>query len=58
MNYYNEFNPYAAQWLRNLIEAGLIPRGDVDERSIDEIETEDLNPFAQCHFFAGIAGLT
>ena len=23
MNYYNEFDPYAAQWLRNLIEAGM-----------------------------------
>ena len=27
--YYNEFDPYAAQWLRNLIAAGLIAPGDV-----------------------------
>ena len=26
--YYNEFDPYAAQWLRNLIDAGLIPAGE------------------------------
>ena len=54
--YYNEFDPYAAQWLRNLIGAGLIPAGDVDERSIREVQPEDLRGYAQCHFFAGIAG--
>ena len=27
--YYNEFDPFAAQWLRNLILAGHLPRGDV-----------------------------
>ena len=27
MNYYNEFDPYAAQWLRNLIDAGHLPNG-------------------------------
>mgnify|MGYP003345090253 FL=1 len=32
MNYYNEFDPFAAAWLRKLIEAGLIPNGEVDER--------------------------
>ena len=31
--YYNEIDPYAAQWLRNLIAAGHIAPGDVDERS-------------------------
>lgn len=30
--YYNEIDPYAAQWLRNLIKEGLIAKGDVDER--------------------------
>ena len=28
----NEFDPFAAQWLRNLIAAGHIAPGDVDER--------------------------
>lgn len=32
--YYNEIDPYAAQWFRNLIAAGHIALGDVDERSI------------------------
>ena len=27
---YNEIEPYAAQWLRNLIAAGHIAPGDVD----------------------------
>ena len=54
--YYNEIDPYAAQWLRNLIAAGLIAPGDVDERSIVEVRADDLQGYAQCHFFAGIAG--
>ena len=33
--YYNEFDPKAAAWLRELISAGLIPDGDVDERLAD-----------------------
>ena len=54
--YYNEIDPYAAQWLRNLIAAGHIPDGDVDERSIIDVQPMDLKNYAQCHFFAGIAG--
>lgn len=52
--YYNEFDPYAAQWLRNLIEAGHIAPGVVDERSIEDVLPDDLRGFTQCHFFAGI----
>lgn len=55
-SYYNEFDPYAAQWLRNLIKAGLIMDGDVDERSICDVQADDLKTFTRCHFFAGIAG--
>ncbi|MDU3815775.1 MAG: DNA cytosine methyltransferase [Pantoea sp.] len=52
--YYNEIDPYAAQWLRNLIEAGHIAPGIVDERSIEDVTPGDLRGFTQCHFFAGI----
>jgi DNA (cytosine-5)-methyltransferase 1 len=52
--YYNEFDPYAAQWLRNLIAAGHIPAGDVDDRSIKDVAADDLAGYGQCHFFAGI----
>lgn len=54
--YYNEFDPYAAAWLRNLISEGLIAPGDVDERSIVDVQPEDLTGYTQCHFFAGIGG--
>lgn len=54
--YYNEFDPYAAQWLRNLIAERLIPAGEVDERSIVDVQPGDLAGFTQCHFFAGIGG--
>jgi DNA (cytosine-5)-methyltransferase 1 len=54
--YYNEIDPYAAQWLRNLIDAGHIARGDVDERSIIDVKPDDLRGYTQCHFFAGVGG--
>jgi DNA (cytosine-5)-methyltransferase 1 len=54
--YYNEFDPYAAQWLRNLIAGGHIAPGDVDERSIVDVRPDDLRGYVQCHFFAGIGG--
>lgn len=54
--YYNEIEPFAAQWLRNLIAAGHIAPGDVDERSIVAIPAHDLKDYTQCHFFAGIGG--
>ena len=54
--YYNEIEPYAAQWLRNLIAKGLIADGEVDTRSIVDVQPVDLRGFTQCHFFAGIGG--
>ena len=52
--FYNENDPFAAQWLRNLIAAGHIAPGVVDERSIEDVTPDDLRGFTQCHFFAGI----
>ncbi|RQY67244.1 DNA cytosine methyltransferase [Burkholderia stagnalis] len=52
--YYNEIDPYAAAWLRNLIAARHIAPGDVDERSIEDVRPDDLRAYDQCHFFAGI----
>jgi DNA (cytosine-5)-methyltransferase 1 len=52
--YYNEIDPFAAQWLRNLIKANQIAGGVVDERSIIEVKADELREFEQCHFFAGI----
>mgnify|MGYP000921767461 CR=1 FL=1 len=52
--YYNEIDEYAAAWLENLIRFGAIAPGDVDRRSIEDVEPDDLRGFRQCHFFAGI----
>jgi DNA (cytosine-5)-methyltransferase 1 len=52
--YYNEIDPFAAQWLRNLIGAGHIADGVVDERSIKDVAPSDVAGFTQAHFFAGI----
>ena len=54
--YLNEINTYKAQWLRNLIEAGHLPPGDVDTRSIEDVHPRDLDGYDRCHFFAGIGG--
>ncbi|MBA4164324.1 MAG: hypothetical protein C0510_06790 [Erythrobacter sp.] len=52
--WYNEPDPYAAAWLRNLIAAGHIAPGVVDERKIQDVEAWELEGYTQCHFFAGI----
>ena len=54
--YYNDTDPYAAAWLRNLIAAGLIAAGDVDERDVREVQPDDLRGYRQVHLFAGIGG--
>jgi DNA (cytosine-5)-methyltransferase 1 len=54
--YYNEIDVYAAQWLRNLIQQGLIADGDVDTRSISDVTPNDVRGYTQCHFFAGLGG--
>ena len=56
VNYYNENDPKIAAWLKELIKARLIPEGEVDERSIEDVSPSDVKGFKQCHFFAGIGG--
>lgn len=56
MNYHNEIDPFAAEWLRALIADGILAPGVVDTRSIAEVTADDLKGFTQCHFFAGIGG--
>ena len=52
--YYNEYDPKAAAWLRELIKQGHIADGVVDEQSIEDVTPTELAGFTQCHFFAGI----
>lgn len=54
--YYNDADPVACAWLRELITADLLPAGEVDGRSILDVAPADLRGFTQCHFFAGIGG--
>jgi len=56
MAYYNENDPFAAAWLRELIKAGHICQGEVDERDVRDVLASDLRGFTQHHFFAGIGG--
>ncbi len=56
MDFYNEIEPYAAQWLESLIAAGHLPGGKVDRRSIRDITAEELKGWDRAHFFAGIGG--
>ncbi|MBN66125.1 MAG: hypothetical protein CMM94_00955 [Rickettsiales bacterium] len=52
--YYNENDPKAAAWLRELIKQAHIAPGDVDERSIEDVLPAELSGYTQCHFFAGV----
>jgi DNA (cytosine-5)-methyltransferase 1 len=54
--YYNEWDKDTAWWLSIIMKAGLIPEGDIDTRSIEDVRAEDLKGYTQCHFFAGIGG--
>lgn len=54
--FYNDNDAYAARWLANLVSAGYLSSGDVDARSILDIDPADLAGYSQCHFFAGIGG--
>ena len=55
-SYYNDTDPFVCDWLRNLIAAGHLPPGDVDERSILEVTPGDVRSYTHCHWFAGIGG--
>ena len=54
--YYNDNDPKAVAWLRELIKAEVIANGDVDDRSITDIKPSDLEGYTQVHLFAGIGG--
>ena len=52
--YYNEIDPKAAAWLRELIRRGLIADGDVDETDIRDVDPNRMSrgwQQAACNFF-------
>ena len=52
--FYNDNEAYAAAWTRQLIAAGEIAAGVVDERSIRDIKPADVAGYRQFHAFSGI----
>lgn len=50
---YNEINPYAAQWLHSLSDAGMIALGKVVSTPVQELNPDDITT-PQFHAFAGI----
>ena len=53
--YYNEIDPYAAQWIRNLMAEGWITKGDVNKHNIKNIRPNELAGYDRLHFFARVA---
>ena len=54
--YYNEIAPFSAQYLCNLIDAGLTASGVVDTCSIEDVTPNDLKKFSKDCLFAGFRG--
>lgn len=54
--FYNENDRFACDWLSNLMDAGLITPGKIDDRSIVDVRPDDLAGYERVHFFAGIGG--
>jgi len=54
--YFNDFDEGACAWIAELMKQGHIPPGEIDSRSILEVQPDDVKGFTQCHFFSGIAG--
>lgn len=54
--YYNDVDPNACEWAKELIRKGLVLDGEVDCRSISEVKPNEIKDFVQCHFFCGILG--
>lgn len=49
--YFNDIEPFAAEWLANLGK-----ETHIDTRSIAQVAPTDLSGFRRVHFFAGIGG--
>ena len=54
--YYNDVDPTCCEWIGELMKAGLVMDGEVDCRSITDVEAADVEGFTRVHFFAGVGG--
>lgn len=51
MTYFNDNDPFVAEWLSNLFD-----EVTVDARGIADVHARDVRQHARCHFFAGVGG--
>ncbi len=56
LTYYNENDPYCAEWLVELSRRRLVGCGTVDARSIRDVRDVHVAGHGRAHFFAGIGG--
>jgi DNA (cytosine-5)-methyltransferase 1 len=54
--FYNEIDRYCCDWLSNLMDAGHITPGKIDDRPIEDLSPDDIPDVERAHFFAGIGG--
>ena len=54
--YYNDNDISICRWVKELIKAGIVLDGEVDNRPIQEVLSDDVKNFIQCHFFCGVLG--
>lgn len=54
--YYNDIDPYCCSVLRARIADGMLPKGYVDGRDIQELHATDFVGYQHVHLFAGIGG--
>lgn len=54
--YYSEIDQGCCDRLSNLMDEGLIMPGKIDNRSIADVNPDDLTGFQRVHLFAGIGG--
>lgn len=56
MIWFNEIEPYAVEWLRNLIADGVLDGDRVEDANLLDLTPDDLDGVTRAHFFAGIGG--
>lgn len=56
MIWFNEIEPYAVEWLRNLIADGVLNGDRVEDANLLDLTPDDLDGVTRAHFFAGIGG--
>ena len=52
--YINEIDDFACHWLEQLMKDEIIPNAHIDNRSIKDVRSNELQGYDQCHFFGGI----